>query len=58
MYLSSVEGNDNASLVKDSGNSPLVLNSYYSEQLKQLDRFLPLCSLGHSYPCFIANHNT
>ena len=58
MYLNSVEGNDSASLVKGSGGSPLVLNSYCSEQLKQLDRFLPLCSLGHSYSCFIANHNT
>ena len=55
-YLNSVEGNHSVSLVKVSSSSPQVLNSYCSEQFKEQGSFLPLGSLGHSYPCFKANH--
>ena len=42
VYLSSVKGNDGASLVKGSGSSPQVLKSYCSEQFKEQSIFLLL----------------
>ena len=57
MYVTLMEGNDDISFVKGSGGSPQVLNSYRSEQFKQLGRLMPLSLLG-TVILFIVNHNS